>query len=176
MRNLPVIILASVLILLVLVAGVWTRIYPHGQRSIRFGNDLVITTELPYPVAVLVSVQNPGGTTTPIAWAGLGVTTGTMTTTDATFPTSGTLVIEYASGMNVFPGTGEGVGPPPDIVAVYKAITGGKAVAGAVMITVDGLKDDFKGTTTVSVTPGSTPTVEITAAAAKLIRSMAPKQ
>jgi hypothetical protein len=176
MRNLPVIILASLAILLVLVAGVWSRIYPHGQRSIQFGNDLVITTELPYPVAVLVSVQNPDGTTTPIAWAGLGVTTGTMTTTAATFPTSGTLVIDYASGMLVFPGTGEGVGPPPDIVAVYKAVTGGKAATGATMITVDGLKVDFKGTTTVAITPGSTPTVEITAATAKINRPMAPKQ
>ncbi len=158
MSNRIIKIVAGLVIALMLAAGVWSNMYGNGQwRSVRFGQELEIASDYPYPVAVLVSVTNPDGTTTPIAWGGLGGKGGTKAFPDVRVPTGNTLLIEYSSGMNVVPF----VGDPPDIVEVYKAITGGPAIAKATMIPVDGLKDDFKGSTTITCTAGTRTTVGI---------------
>lgn len=158
MSNRVVKIIAGFVVAIVLAAGIWSNIYGNGQwRSIRFGDELEIASDYPYPVAVLVSITNPDGSKAPIAWAGLGGASGTKHIPDVRVPTGSTLTIEYSSGMNVVPY----VGDPPDIVAVYKAITGGPAIAPAAMIPVDGLKEDFKGTMTVTCTAGTTTIVGI---------------
>jgi hypothetical protein len=158
MRNLPFIIVAGLLVLLMLAVGLWSRNYAIGpKRSIQFGNDIRITTQLTDPVAVIVSVQNPDGTITPLAWASLGTIEGTTMQGGAvTFPTSGTLLVQFASGMSIVQG-----GVPVNAISGANAVTGGPASPGVAMVPIAGLPVRLNGTTNVFITPGSMTTIEI---------------
>ena len=161
MRNLPFIIVASLLALLMLAAALWSRNYGLGSlRTVQFGTDLTITTRLADPVAVILSVENQSGIVTPFAWAALGDVEGTMRTSAITFPPSpatGTIFVQFASGMQVFPNGTPLISPSND----PHDLNAGPGDASTAMAQIPGFNVTLNGAVRVPITPGTTPTVEI---------------